>query len=217
MHYQIPSKILRRLGIEPPGVTATNYSYKDNYQYDVRTSLFSIYEKENIHIVMLGDSITQAAEWNELLGRADIANRGIGSDITEGFIDRLPDIYRLNPDMCFIMGGINDIGRNIPPERILQNIKEIIRKLEIHSITPVIQSVLYVSRHYPGWRRINQKVDEINMALREFCGEQGALFLDVNMVLADGEALDGQYTYDGVHLLGNGYEKWRDLILPMIE
>jgi lysophospholipase L1-like esterase len=217
MYYQIPSKILRRLGIEPPGVTATNYSYKDNYQYDVRTSLFSIYEKENIHIVMLGNSITQAVQWNELLGRPDIANRGIGSDITEGFINRLPDIYQLNPDVCFIMGGINDIAKNIPAEKTLENIKEIIWNLEFHGITPVIQSVLYVSKQNPEWKKINTKVDELNMALRKFCGEQGVLFLNVNMVLADGEALDGQYTYDGVHLLGNGYEKWRDLILPMIE
>jgi lysophospholipase L1-like esterase len=76
-------------------------------------------------IVMLGDSITAGVEWNELLGIPNIANRGIGSDTTEGFYNRLENIYKIKPKICFIMGGINDIGYGIPVETILQNIEMI--------------------------------------------------------------------------------------------
>jgi hypothetical protein len=31
---------------------------------------------------MLGNSLTAGVDWNELLDRPDIANRGIGGDIT---------------------------------------------------------------------------------------------------------------------------------------
>jgi lysophospholipase L1-like esterase len=94
---------------------------------------------------MLGDSITEGVAWNELLGISGIANRGIGGDTTEGIIGRLPNIYELNPEMCFIMAGINDIRKNIPVEIIIKNTDQIIGDLENHGIEVIIQSTLYVS------------------------------------------------------------------------
>ena len=37
---------------------------------------------------MLGNSNTYGVDWVELLDREGIINRGIGSDITEGFLNR---------------------------------------------------------------------------------------------------------------------------------
>ncbi|GHU83513.1 hypothetical protein FACS189468_8670 [Spirochaetia bacterium] len=59
---------------------------------------------------------------------------------------------------------------------------------------------------------MNSEVDKLNNWLKDMCSEERVLFLDVNQLLTINGALDEQYTYDGVHLLGNGYEKWRSLI-----
>ncbi len=49
------------------------------------------------NIVMLGNSLTNRISWNELLGRDDVANRGIGSDITAGFTHRINFAFNVNP------------------------------------------------------------------------------------------------------------------------
>ena len=106
-HFDVPTKVLNKLGITITSSVNKHYEYTDNFEYNVRRSLFEVYQPKDIRIVMLGDSITDKVDWNELLSRTDVVNRGIGSDITEGFINRLSDIYVLNPETCFIMGGIN--------------------------------------------------------------------------------------------------------------
>jgi lysophospholipase L1-like esterase len=166
---------------------------------------------------MLGDSITYRVDWNELLSRTDIANRGIDGDITEGFINRLSDIYEIHPAKCFIMGGINDILKDIPVSEMFANITEIAEELQRNDITPIIQSTLFVSTKQRDWKQMNEKVNELNKLLEDYAQERKVDFVDLNSELSKDGALNQVYTYDGVHLLGNGYEKWRDLILPKIQ
>jgi lysophospholipase L1-like esterase len=111
------------------------------------------YKNKEYRVVMLGDSITAGVAWNELLGISGIANRGIGSDTTGGILGRLSNIYELNPKICFIMAGINDIGKNIAMEIIINNMTQIIDELENHGIEVIIQSTLYVSDEYGNWKK----------------------------------------------------------------
>jgi len=208
-YFEVPTKLLSKLGIS----ASLNYKYTDNPAYDVRRSLFSVYKPKEVKVVMLGDSITYEADWNELLSRVDVVNRGIGLDTTEGLINRLSDIYILTPEICFMMGGINDIVKGIPVSGIFSNIRKISEELQSHNITPVIQSILFVSITWDDWREMNKKVNDLNRMLRKYSKEKGIIFVDVNQSLSKDGALDVKYTYDGVHLLGNGFEKWRDLIL----
>ena len=52
--------------------------------------------------------------------------------------------------------------------------------------------------------------------LRQYADKEGIIFIDVNNELSSGKALDSIYTYDGIHLLGSGYVKWRNLILSTL-
>lgn len=215
-HYGLPKKALNRLGGSLPIGNSSNYSYTDNIRYKVQRSLYKVYKPQNIKIVMLGNSITYSADWNELLSRNDIANRGIGSDITEGFLNRLPDIYELNPDICFIMGGINDLIKGIPIEDIYSNYTQIICRLKDNHITPIIQSTLYTSTKLHNWKNINRQVDELNTLLKKYAKANSVLYVDINKELSINGALNPSYTYDGIHLLGNGYDKWRKQISKVL-
>jgi lysophospholipase L1-like esterase len=193
-------------------------NYPEAYtHYEIKNRLFAEYSEKIDKIVMFGDSITEGVAWNELLGISGIANRGIGGDITEGFLNRLSDIYKLNPEMCFIMGGINDIRKGIPLETIIRNMERIISALEGHGIKVIIQSTLYVAKNYDKWKEINSKVKELNTWLERYCEERGIIYIDINRALADADALRKEYTYDGVHLLGSGYKIWGKMIMTIIE
>jgi lysophospholipase L1-like esterase len=200
-HFDVPSRVLNEFGIK--------HRYPD-------ADDFGTNQPKNIRIVMLGDSITAFVNWIELLSRWDVANRGVGGDTTEGIINRLSDIYELSPEICFIMVGINDFAIGLSVSKVFMNYTKILKELKNKGITPIIQSTLYYSKIMPNWSLINNKVDDLNKMLKEYALKEGIIFIDVNNELSRGGALDSIYTTGGVHLLCNGYIKWRDLILSAL-
>jgi lysophospholipase L1-like esterase len=210
--YGVPQKLLDRLEIISLPIA---YDYKTEI-YINRITEFSKLKNGNIKIVMLGDSITAGIDWNELLNRTDVSNQGIGEDTTEGFLNRLEYIYKINPEICFIMGGVNDLGKNIPIGTIMQNIKTIAKTLTDHNITVIIQSTLYVSTEWPFWKKRNKDINKLNEELKKYCNEEGLIYMDINESVSENNILKGEYTNDGVHLLRNGYEAWKGKIISVL-
>ncbi|HIP33554.1 MAG TPA: GDSL family lipase [Bacteroidia bacterium] len=178
--------------------------YLKNNQYAQQVGLYNLYQTKQSKIVMLGDSITFGANWNELLDDVNIINRGIGSDITNGFIHRLENIYKLNPKYVFIMGGINDIAKGYKVDKIFKNYKIIIEKLKSKNIRPIVQSTLFTTKS-----KHKNKVKKLNLLLMEYCKNNKIDFINLNDKLSKNDILIDDYTNDGVHLKPNGYEIWK--------
>jgi lysophospholipase L1-like esterase len=160
---------------------------------------------------MLGDSITYGGKWAELLGREDIANLGIVGDSTQGFIDRLPQVYRRNPRIVFIMGGVNDIAGGTPVEVVFTNIRLIVQSLRVRHIIPVVQSTLYTRI-----RRFNPRIERLNKMLDRYSQKYHVEYIDVNAVLSSNKLLQRKYTFDGIHLRPPAYEEWRRVVANTI-
>ena len=192
VHYSPPSKIIRKF-ISPQSVKAKRVS-KATELYKISRSNFSVYKPKNTKFIILGNSICSGFDWNELFSRDDIVNRSIPGDKTEGFLHRLEDIYSLNPRVGIIMGGINDIGRDVPTSQIFMNIKTIAHELIQHNITPVILSTLYVSSTRSNYKNINMKVKELNFSLEEYAHNEEIDYIDMNSILAPHGLLSDNYT-----------------------
>lgn len=190
--------------------------FKANPNYDREIELYEIYKFKQVDIVMLGNSITHGANWNELLGRSDVVERGISSDVTEGMINRLSYVFKLKPKVCFLMGGLNDIYNWIPVEDIYINFTHIINLLKTKNITPVIQSTLYAGSEWgKNWNLTpennaerNRQVDKLNNLLRNYAAKNEIMFVDLNSKMKKGKFLNSSLTYDGVHLNARGYKLW---------
>lgn len=190
--------------------------YEGTPEHRLQRSLYSIYRTEKAEIVMLGNSRIHGVNWNELLGRDDIAERGIPGDVLRDFLGRMNDVYRLKPKLCFIMGGVNDIYTGYPPELILSNYKKVIKGLIDHNITPVIQSALYVARKWPQASVRNPEIHILNNLLRSYAEKNNIPFIDLNLRMSTGEALRNELTFDGIHLNAQGYAIWRNEIEGVI-
>ena len=95
--------------------------------YKHKKSQFEILAlNEKYKTIMLGDSITDEAQWDELLNSDTIQNRGISGDTTDGVIDRLNPIGK-NIEKVFIMIGVNDIMRGKPVDEVYLNYLKIIQ------------------------------------------------------------------------------------------
>lgn len=178
---------------------------------------FELTKVVSADVVFLGNSITFGGAWNELLGRERIINRGIGSDNTVGMLHRLHQVYLLQPKLCFIMAGINDLYAGASVNRIFHNYMMIVDTLLLHGIIPVIQSTLHVN---PKWKQAVEKNDEVNklnFLLKDYAKIKQIEWLDINTALSSDGALRNEYTTDGVHLTALAYHRWRELLLPVLK
>ena len=111
--------------------------------YMQRASLFSKLTITPKDIVSIGNSITNGAEWSELFPQKRVKNRGISGDTSGGVYDRLEAIVKGKPAKIFILIGINDISRGIEVETIVQNMKQIVEKIQNESPKTKIYKIIH--------------------------------------------------------------------------
>ena len=111
--------------------------------YMQRASLFSKLTITPKDIVFIGNSITNGAEWSELFPQKRVKNRGISGDTSGGVYDRLEAIVKGKPAKIFILIGINDISRGIEVETIVQNMKQIVEKIQNESPKTKIYKIIH--------------------------------------------------------------------------
>ena len=199
--------------LKPKSLAENNF--QNTWEYQHNTKLYKFYTKQ-ANIVMLGNSITYRVDWNELLNRNDIANRGIGNDITLGMLNRLDDVYRVNPQVCVVMGGINDILKGIETETIVLNIDTIIKELKTNNIKPIICSILYTSDTQKDYKKLNSLINEVNINLESICLTNDISFINLNESFSDNYTLKSQYSLDGIHLTASGYNQWKKILEPIL-
>ena len=184
----------------------------------VRTnSHFQVVDTQTRDIVFVGDSITRAGLWNEMFPEADIANRGVNGNTAQDVFDRLALIGKLKPRKVFLMIGVNDLNTKRRVSHIIQTYEELFDYIAVTlpGSDIYVQSVLPVNSDWP--RVSNDDVRELNQALRRLASEKDYVFIDLNSKFSDSSgALKAEYSNDGLHLLGSGYELWRDEIADFV-
>ena len=198
--------------------------YEYNEFYYQRSSHFEMLPVGSDDIVFLGDSQTNGCEWHELLGNPNVKNRGISSDVIQGFADRVQPIIDGRPAKLFILGGVNDISHDLTPDSIATAMRNLIVK--VHRGTPAtkvyLQSLLPIDNSFRRYKAMTGKesvIVETNKLLKKVAEETGATWIDLYSRMVDpatGNMRKG-LTNDGLHLLGAGYAVWRDAVLPYVE
>lgn len=170
----------------------------------------------NSEIVFLGNSISSGVDWNELLG-LNISNQGVGLNTTLQMYNRLENVLNEKPKHVFIMGGINDLYKNIEVDDIVKNLVNIITALKDNGIEPVIQSTLFVNSTEKNHEETNKSVMILNAHLMTYCLENAVTYIDINSLLIDDKELKDEYSQDGVHLTPKGYEVWSEVLISTLE
>ena len=202
-------------------ISSSAFAQQNKYTtlYYQRASLFEELPIKKSDIVFLGNSITHFCEWSELLNNKHIKNRGISGDIVEGVYDRLDPILTGKPRKIFLMIGINDVSHDVAADSIVRATRIIADRIaqESPKTKLYIQSVLPVNDQFGLFLGATTKGDiviAINSGLKEMCRELRLTYIDIYsaLKLPDSEKLNPVYTNDGLHLLGNAYLVWRDIL-----
>lgn len=201
---------------KPADRTYSTYYYQ-------RASHFEALPVGKKDIIFLGNSITDGAEWAELFDNRRVKNRGISGDTTWGVYDRLDAVLKGQPAKIFLLIGINDIGRGRDDRYVTDGVERIVRKIKadsprtklyVQSILPVNPVYGKFNGHTSQWQRI----PSINRTLKAIAEREGATYVDLYSHFADAEGkMNADYTNDGLHLLGKGYEIWKGVVLPYLK
>jgi lysophospholipase L1-like esterase len=198
-------------GTEPDGKQTDPPN--DPLYYARRSSQFEKINKTQ-KFVFLGDSRIDCAVWSELFGNCEISNRGISGDTTAGILQRLPTSVPDDGVVCIIQAGVNDLSNGYSPDFVVNQYRDILNYLLVQKHSKVIvTSVMLVGQNKPS---VCAAINECNRKLQGLVSGLGAAWVDVNPPICTNGFLSAQYSNDGVHLNGDGYEVLVKLLTPYL-
>ena len=176
--------------------------------------------------VFMGDSITQCwwdADPNFFTSNNFLC-RGISGQTTSHMLVRMrKDVVDLHPKYVVILAGTNDIAKNngfIEVDDIYGNIVSMCEIAKANKIKPVICSVLPVKQY--RWRTevtdCADRIIRLNAMLEDYAVRNRIRYVDYHSVMKDAEnGLPEKWSYDGVHLNGDGYDMIEAIILKALK
>lgn len=169
--------------------------------------------------VFLGDSLTDYAPTQELFG-AQALNRGIAGDLVADIARRAPEVSRHTPSAIVLWGGTNDLLAGLGCDEVVRQTLNLAKSLKQSS--PQARLIVLgpppvatrLAENPPGFRAA---IDCVNRKLGGSLTEVDAVFGNPATVLAESSGdLKTIYSFDGVHLNGEGYRVWSAWLLPML-
>lgn len=184
--------------------------------YIYRDKLFQAFvsAKGNPKIIMFGNSITAQGKWVELLGRTDVLTQALPGQCTYHFLNAMESmVIRHKPEVCFVMGGINDITIGVSQSKIQEHYSGILNNLTRNGITPIVTLTLY-EQNDPSSKT---QVSELNRFLVNYCKQNQIEYLDINPLIGDSTGLKAEYAVDKTHLNEKAYRLWASEIKKVLE
>lgn len=171
----------------------------------------------NPEIVFTGDSITSGGGiWAFRINRYNLrtVNLAVGGASTEDVklytlraIEKTPNLKRI-----FVMSGRNDMPTNYKKgnaQLSISEYKQILSAALKKGISIYVTSTLYrADEQYP------EIVDELNAFLKQYCIENGQMYIDLNAELSSNGKLRQEFTKDGdgSHINEKAYDIWAGMI-----
>ncbi|WP_138497956.1 SGNH/GDSL hydrolase family protein [Nostoc sp. PA-18-2419] len=176
-----------------------------------------------LHLTILaGDSLSLWFPTELLPEGKNWLNQGISGETTKGLLKRLNIFERTQPEVIFVMIGINDLIRGTSDKVILNNYQEIISYLQKTHPTAeiVVQSILPHSAQEITWQGrdkllgiSNNRIHRLNQQLQTISAKKGVKFLDLYPLFTNTQGnLRQEFTTDGLHLNREGYIVWRSAL-----
>jgi len=152
---------------------------------------------------------TRSDRWYEADG-VRIHNSGIDGNTTAELLSRFKeDVAAVEPDSCLILGGTNDIFRDVPVMTVQANLTRLYDECADAGITPVACTLTPVK---PGFLlgdsaeadAVNATIDTLNAWIKTHCAARGIAVVDFSAAVKVDTA-----TYlqdDGIHPSEAGHD-----------
>lgn len=172
--------------------------------------------------ILAGDSLSLWFPPELLPEGKNWLNQGISGETSNGLLKRLNIFDRTQPEVIFVMIGINDLIRGMSDRVILDHQRQIISYLrKVHPTAQiVVQSILPHGAEEATWKGrekllvvANSRISELNQQLQIISTKKGVKYLDLYPLFTNKQGnLRREFTTDGLHLSPEGYIVWRSAL-----
>jgi lysophospholipase L1-like esterase len=167
--------------------------------------------------ILVGDSISLRFPPGKL-SEYRVLNQGISGETTAGLLKRLNVFDQTQPDVIFVMIGVNDLLRGRSDSEILEDQRRVIETLKAaHPEAKIVmQSILPHAVEQVTWEgrdRLlaipNHRIKALNEAVEAIALTESVDFFNLYSLFANSEGnLRRELSSDGLHLSTQGYEVW---------
>lgn len=164
-------------------------------------------------IVFFGDSLTYYGDFASVFPNKVVCNLGLRGDTIQGMIERVDQVKLLEPKVVFLMAGINDVV-NYNYSDFKQNYERLIQTIQKanSSCILVIQSLIPVNTNNFKVSCKNEQLILYNRHIRQLAFEYKIKYVDLYSKYVKENELPIDFTIDGVHLRGEAYSIWYNLL-----
>ncbi len=159
---------------------------------------------------LVGDSMFDRLNIDNVLLNIGIHNRGIGFDNTRSLSLRLNrSVLSGAPEKILLFIGGNDLTNRDEVEGVIADTEKIIKTIIANGIKLYFISLLPKGENYSFSRRsvidINKDTSYFNKRIKKKCDEEGVIFLDITQdFVTNNFFLDSRFTSDEIHLNAQG-------------
>lgn len=180
-------------------------------------------EPYSVDIALYGDSRVAGANWNEAFPEDSVVNLGIGGDIVEGTIQRLPLLEALDIKYCFLAIGGNNCGKNSFKEddfrnkydTLIKGLKDLGIEVYANTIAGVTLDNSTLDRKFIN--RMNSNIGKANQIIKELAEKHQVTLIDIASLMNNNDGtLKKEYSADGIHFTQLGNQLWYDTLLPYV-
>ena len=215
------------LGASLIGINAQEKDWANLQRYAQQNAELPKPDKNEKRVVFMGNSITEG--WvnthPDFFKSNGYIGRGIGGQTSYQFLVRFrEDVINLSPALVVINAATNDIAENTGAyheDRTFGNIVSMVELAKANHIKVILTTTLPAAAF--GWnpaiKDAPQKIQSLNARIEAYAKANKIPFVNYYqpMVVGENKALNPQYTKDGVHPTGEGYEVMETLIKQAIE
>lgn len=183
--------------------------------------------KKEKRVVFMGNSITEG--WvrthPDFFKTNGYIGRGISGQTSYQFLVRFrKDVINLSPALVVINAGTNDVAENTQAyneDYTFGNIVSMVELAKANKIKVILTSVLPAAafKWRPEIKDASQKIQSLNARIEAYAKANKIPYVNYYqaLVVTENQALNPQYTKDGVHPTGDGYSIMEPLIKNAIE
>lgn len=206
---------------------AQNRDFANLARYAKQNAALSKPTKKEKRVVFMGNSITEG--WvrthPDFFKSNGYIGRGISGQTSYQFLVRFrEDVINLSPALVVINAGTNDVAENTQAyneDYTFGNIVSMVELAKANKIKVILTSVLPAAQF--KWRMeikdVPQKIKSLNDRIETYAKANKIPYVNYYqaLVVPENQALNPQYTKDGVHPTGEGYDVMEPMIKKAIE
>ncbi len=197
---------------------------KFGWMVDNRNYFWTQRSKDQGAIVFCGDSLT--GNWKDIgkdFPKLEVANRGIGGDTSQAACrctSYKEDVLDLNPKVVVMLIGTNDLTALGKPADAVSNVSDMLAMIEKQNAAlPVVLCTTPPSDNPKAPVKPDQRTG-LNEQLKQVAAShKNVTLLDLYATFAneDGSIKAEFFDKDRLHFARPAYEKWAELLMPILE